>query len=102
MSGEPPPPSSPPPGWYPDPDPRSKGGQRWWTGTEWGPPAHVAATQPNAPSAPHPTSDVQRGLRFGAGFAVSWVVVMTVLSLLAVVVVIGGCAALIASSGSET
>lgn len=26
--------SSPPPGWYPDPD--KPGGQRWWSGTEWG------------------------------------------------------------------
>ena len=35
-------PLTPPPGWYPDPGDPSRA--RWWTGTEWAPPA---ARRPN-------------------------------------------------------
>ncbi|MBT1193812.1 DUF2510 domain-containing protein [Rhodococcoides kroppenstedtii] len=34
-----------PPGWYPDPDPRNAGGQRYWDGAQW---TDQAAPQPPA------------------------------------------------------
>lgn len=39
-------PPAPPPGWYPDPDPRSAGGERWWDGVGWSP--HVRPARPTA------------------------------------------------------
>ncbi len=65
---------APPPGWYSDPE---GSGQRWWDGTQW-------SEHRQAP--PQPTS----------GSGVRWKVLLGVLA--AGILLLGGCAALIATS----
>lgn len=57
-------PDAPPAGWYPDPDPASTGGERWWDGVGWS--FHV---RPGPPSGPQPGPDRPPGSEGGAGAA---------------------------------